>query len=95
MVPHRGLATVLLLVVLWAPAAAAASVPDPTWIGGLYDGADGDELVALVWDQSPGIAPPAIVLGSPRAVWSPPPPAPVAATLRCAAPPDSRAPPAS
>lgn len=27
---------------------AAASVPDPTWIAGVYDGADGDEVLALV-----------------------------------------------
>jgi hypothetical protein len=50
---------VLLLVLLvgLAPIVAAANVPDPTWIAGVYDGADGDEMLALVWDQTPAVAP--------------------------------------
>ena len=51
------IALVAVLVAVAAPVAAASYVPDPTWIAGLYDGADGDELVALVWDQSPASLP--------------------------------------
>ena len=52
--PRRraGLAALFVALVALAPVIAAADVPDPTWVGGLYDGADGDELIALVWDQS-------------------------------------------
>jgi hypothetical protein len=65
MTRRRWLRLSLTLVVLGAPVAAAASVPDPSWIGGLYDGADGDELVALVWDQSPGLEASAVVIARP------------------------------
>jgi len=53
-IPRRraGFVTVFVALVVLAPVIAAADVPDPTWIGGFYDGADGDELGALVWDQS-------------------------------------------
>lgn len=34
------------------PVLAAASPPDPTWIGGIYDAADGDEIVTLIGDQA-------------------------------------------
>ena len=56
-IPRRraGFVTVFVALVVLAPVIAAADVPDPTWIGGLYDGADGDELGALVWDQSPAL----------------------------------------
>src|SRR5437870_10579457 len=56
-VPRRraGFVTVFVALVVLAPVIAAADVPDPTWIGGFYDGADGDELGALVWDQSPAL----------------------------------------
>jgi hypothetical protein len=68
-------------------------VPDPTWIGGFYDGADGDEILLLVWDGAPA------AIGSPPALCGPAAttlaPAArgktVAARLACAA--DSRAPP--
>ena len=89
----RLLLLVLALIAVAAPAASAALVPDPTWIGGFYDGADGDEILLLVWDGAPA------AVGSPPALCGPAAttlaPAArgksVAARLACAA--DSRAPP--
>src|SRR5438445_13882281 len=54
-VPRRraGFVTVFVALVVLAPVIAAADVPDPTWIGGFYDGADRGELGPLLWDQSP------------------------------------------
>jgi hypothetical protein len=49
---HAGLAILFTTLVVAAPVLAAANVPDPTWVGGFYDGADGDEVLVLVWDQS-------------------------------------------
>jgi hypothetical protein len=68
-------AAALVLVALWAPLVAAANVPDPTWIAGLYDGADADEILLLIWDGTPAVAvtPPALL--EPRAAV----PAPTAA----------------
>ncbi len=94
MTRRRELTVLLALVVLWAPAVAASSVPDPTWIGGLYDGADGDELVALVWDQSPAIAPDVVVLASPALRAPSLSPAAPMAGRHVATPESSRAPPA-
>ena len=34
------------------PAIAFASPPDPSWIAGVYDGADGDDIVNLVYETS-------------------------------------------
>jgi hypothetical protein len=31
---------------------AFASPPDPSWIAGLYDGADGDDIVTLVYETA-------------------------------------------
>jgi hypothetical protein len=47
------------------PLVAAASSPDPAWIGGISDAADGDEIMALIADQagSDGVA--AYALGKP------------------------------
>ena len=52
----RFLAILVLLVVLCAPIIAAANIPDPTWIPGLYDSGDGDEALSLVWDNAPAVA---------------------------------------
>jgi hypothetical protein len=52
---RAGLVILVAALAVSAPVIAAANVPDPTWVGGFYDGADGDELWALVWDQSPGL----------------------------------------
>src|SRR5205809_7295727 len=56
-VPRRraGFVTVFVALVVLAPVIAAADVPDPTWIGGFYDGADAADLGPLVWDQSPAL----------------------------------------
>jgi len=53
----RAVALVVIVLAVGAPMIAAASVPDPTWIAGVYDGGDGDEVLALVWDGTPAIAP--------------------------------------
>src|SRR5215813_8374533 len=34
------------------PAIAFASPPDPSWVAGIYDGADGDDIVSLVYETS-------------------------------------------
>ena len=52
----RVVAAIVALVAVLAPVMAAANVPDPTWIPGLYDGGDADEILALVWDETPAIA---------------------------------------
>jgi hypothetical protein len=44
------LPVVLALVLL--PTIAFASPPDPSWIAGIYDGADGDDIVSLVYETS-------------------------------------------
>jgi hypothetical protein len=54
----------LLTVALCAPIVAASTLPDPTWIGGFYDDADEDALLALVWDQSPGLTPAVLPLAT-------------------------------
>src|SRR2546426_10645448 len=75
-IPRRraGFVTVFVALVVLAPVIAAADVPDPTWIGGLYDGAGGDELGALVWDQSPGLPVDTVTLALPfpAPAWPPP-----------------------
>ena len=52
----RGLVILFVGLAVSAPVIAAANAPDTTWIGGLYDGGDGDEVLTLVWDQSPALA---------------------------------------
>jgi hypothetical protein len=89
----RLVTAVLVLVALLAPVLAAANVPDPTWIPGMYDGGDADEILALVWDETPAIAaiPPAL-LEPPAVVIEPASPgAPSAPFVTRAA--ASRAPP--
>ena len=44
------LSIVVTLILL--PAIAFASPPDPSWIGGIYDGSDGDDIVSLVYESS-------------------------------------------
>jgi hypothetical protein len=51
----RTVALLASLLVWLAPIVVAANVPDPTWIAGMYDGGDGDEMLALVWDQTPAV----------------------------------------
>ena len=59
----RAAVAFVIVIAFLAPLLAAASVPDPTWIAGLYDGGDGDEIVLLVWDSTPAVAavPPALL----------------------------------
>jgi hypothetical protein len=70
----------LAFVAFLGPVAAATIVPDPDWIGGFFDGADGDELAALVWDRSVGAPPtlPIVLVLLCAALLAPlvPPPAP-------------------
>jgi hypothetical protein len=64
---RRAVAMVLALSAFVAPMVAAVIVPDPTWIGGLYDGGDGDEAAALVWDHGSAVVPAGIALLAPLA----------------------------
>ena len=81
------------LAVLLAPVGGAAMVPDATWIPGLYDGADGDEVLALVWDNTPAVASSLVALHAPVGTLlelprlCPPPIATVPPSAACRAPP--------
>jgi hypothetical protein len=56
-VTRAGGALLLLVALLLLPIAAMASPTDPTWIGGVYDAADGDDEIALVLEiAAPGLA---------------------------------------
>ena len=83
----------LTLVALLAPIGAAAMVPDPTWVPGMYDGGDADEILALVWDGTPAVAadPPALL--EPDAVVFVPSAPVISAPPRLARAAVSRAPP--
>ena len=43
--------SIVVTLILIAPI-AFASPPDPSWIAGIYDGADGDDVVALVYETA-------------------------------------------
>ena len=86
-------AAILVLAALLAPMLAAANVPDPTWIPGMYDGGDADEILALVWDGTPAVAADAPALLEPEAVVLVPSPLVAPAPPRLARPALSRAPP--
>jgi len=45
---HRPLLVALALVLAALPALAHATPPDPSWIPGLYDDADDDDVIVLV-----------------------------------------------
>lgn len=89
----RTLLLAWLVVLIAAPVAAAVLVPDPSWVGGVYDGGDADAVVQLVWDLAGGVVPtmsvPALVPGLPHASQ----PVVALAPSRSAARSDSRAPP--
>ena len=53
---RRALLWLLALAMLLGPIGSATIVPDPTWIAGVYDNGDGDE-VAILWEHTPGIVP--------------------------------------
>ncbi len=42
----------IIVALILLPAIAFASPPDQLWIAGIYDGADGDESVTLVYDTA-------------------------------------------
>ena len=50
----RAISTLLpiVLALILLPAIAFASPPDPSWVAGIYDGADGDDIVSLVYENS-------------------------------------------
>jgi hypothetical protein len=52
--PRLVLSVLIAFTALSAPIVAAATIPDPTWITGVYDGGDEDPLLALVWPQTFG-----------------------------------------
>lgn len=47
----------LVLVMAGLPPLAHASAPDPSWIAGIYDNADGDDVVALITAASGDLGP--------------------------------------
>src|SRR5215470_19257494 len=42
----------ILVALILLPAIAFASLPDQLWIAGIYDGADGDDIVTLVYETA-------------------------------------------
>ena len=42
----------IVVVLILLPAIAFASPPDPSWVAGIYDGADGDDIVTLVYETA-------------------------------------------
>jgi hypothetical protein len=59
MIPRLPVPALLVLVLSTLGALANASPPDPGWIGGFYDAADGDDVVLAVtgMDPAPPLAP--------------------------------------
>src|SRR5215471_3978804 len=43
--------SITVALILIAPI-ALASPPDPSWVAGIYDGADGDDVVSLIYDTA-------------------------------------------
>src|SRR5262249_41017867 len=48
---------VIVVALILLPPIAFASPPDQLWIAGIYDGADGDDIVSLVYETSAVDAP--------------------------------------
>ena len=42
----------VVVALMLLPATAFASPPDPSWIAGVYDGGDGDDIVTLVYETT-------------------------------------------
>ena len=51
--PASGILPIAMVLFL-LPGIAFASPPDPSWIEGIYDGADGDDIVTLITDNVAG-----------------------------------------
>src|SRR5215813_11768022 len=47
----------IVLALILLPPLAFASPPDPSWLPGFYDGADGDDIVSLIYETSAASAP--------------------------------------
>ena len=49
---RRAITTIfpVVLALILLPSIAFASPPDPSWVAGFYDGADGDDIVSLVYE---------------------------------------------
>jgi len=90
---RRGILLVLVAALFVAPVAGAALIPDPTWIGGLYDGGDGDEALILVWDLTSGVVPAIVAPPAPAGTLFVDVPVAVAAVSAPRPQPASRAPP--
>ena len=85
----------LLVLTAWqlvAPVVGAAMVPDPTWIGGVFDNGDGDE-VAILWERTAGVVAAVTLLLVPVGVSLPRMVAPVQFVSRPLPRSASRAPP--
>ena len=54
---RAGLVGLILLVLAALPSLAYASPPDPSWIPGLYDNADYDDVVVLVTSETASVGP--------------------------------------
>ena len=90
---RRRIVLAVAFVALLAPIAVAAMVPDPTWIAGVYDGADADEILILLWDGTPAVAADSPAMLEPHVgIWIPSPAA-LHTPLRLARAAVSRAPP--
>ena len=58
MIPRLPVTALLVLVLATLGPLASASPPDPGWIGGFYDGADGDDaILAVTGMDSPPLTP--------------------------------------
>lgn len=92
----RPLVVLLLLALLALPGLAHASPPDPVWLGGVYDGDDGDSVVTLISSgtgHAPAAAPADLPFLSPLLARLTPTPEPRPLRIQASAAP-SRAPPA-
>jgi hypothetical protein len=91
----RPVTLVAVLLGLWTSLIAASIVPDPTWIGGIYDGGDGDEIAIMAGDRlaAPPPAAVALIVVAARTPLTPSGAVPLrAAAVRSS---ESRAPPAA
>lgn len=91
------LAVLVLTLVSALPALAPASPPDPSWIPGLYDDGDFDDVVTLVVAGTGHVAPgiPADLRSTPRLVGSLAHASEATPETLCPSAVQSRAPPAS
>jgi len=89
---RRALLLLVALALFLGPVVGATIVPDPTWIAGVYDNGDGDE-VAILLDNTPGIVPVVVVPLTPASTLLAGVPVVPAVVSRPLPRPTSRAPP--